>query len=441
MKMNSKFLNFPSIVGIVVLLLVASAQAVVVSQTPASLYDLFPQNTQGTNGIRLQYRAGGTSTYTDLSYGGVYTWWTAGAPYNLPFVIRSGTAGTILAEPSAVAAAGADRDPVIRVLVQGKFNQIRVQGRVRQTGGIMTWYIYKGATNWAAPLWESSFAADFDFEVSCTSGEELFFAVDAGANDTGDHGQWQDVTLTAMPTFFPIGVMPTSVYDLFPKDAQGTNGIQLQRRQPGTSVYTDLQHGGDYIWNSPAYHYSLPFIQRAPGVLGKIPAEPLDDGSTVLDPVMRILLVMDPGVSVVRVQGTAGNGGIWPVLLYIYRGATNWGTPLWQSAGNQSFDFTVNCSSGDELFFAVNAAGGDASDHSYWQDLALSTPPLQIWTAVEVGSYTVTGRWYQVQYVTNVNDTNWLPVGTNILGNGGVMSAFDSTRYSGQRFYRMVPLP
>jgi hypothetical protein len=433
MKSNTKFLNISLTLCSAVLLWTSTAQGVVVSKTTASIYDLFPQNTQGTNGIRLQYRTGGTSTYTDLNYSSDYLWNTTVTSYNLPLVNRTGTAGIIYANPSAVNNMGYDRDPVIRVGVQGKFNRVHIQGTAGQTGGSVIWYIYKGSTNWGSPLWSSSSPASFDFEVDCASGEELFFAVNANGNDIDDQSYWQDIKLTGVG--FPVSAIPTSVYDLFPKNTQGTNGIRLQNRVPGSSTYADMSLIGDYSWGTPAYHYNFPTLARE-GTPGSILAQPYGSGTSV-DSILRVQV--DAACARIHVQGSTTYNS--QAVYYIYKGATNWANPLWAASGPASFDFEVVCEAGDELFFGVNVYN-DLFITTRWLNLTLTElPTLSAYHAVELAWPSVTNFWYQIQYRTNVDSGNWLPLGTNVLGNGTNMCVFDTCRYSNQRFYRLIEVP
>lgn len=421
------------LLGAAVLLCASVASGVNVTRTPAFLYDLFPQNTQGSNGIWLQYRQSGTSTYTDLSYAGDYTWNYPNAHFNLPFLIRSATAGRIVAEPYYV---GVILDPVMRVQVDSKFSRIHVQGTAAKSQGTVTWYIYKGATNWGAPLWQSTGPASFDFEVDCAPGEELFFAINAGGSDADDHSYWQDIRLTAVA--FPITPTPTSVWDLFPINTQGTNGIRLLSRTPGTSTYNTMAYIGDYSWGTPGYHYNFPTLIRE-GPVGQILAQPLGDFNAILNSVLRVQV--DAACARIRVQGATYE--FIDVVFSIYKGATNWASPLWSAgAGDSSFDFAVDCAAGDELFFTVSS-DIDAGKLPRWYNITLTglPPTVGAWPAVEVGWPTVSNRWYQVQCRPVVGPTNWLPFGENILGDGGLMSVFDSCRSNGQRYYRVIELP
>ncbi len=53
----------------------------------------------------------------------------------------------------------------------------------------------------------------------------------------------------------------------------------------------------------------------------------------------------------------------------------------------------------------------------------------------------VTGRAYQVQYKTNLLQTNWSNLGSASFATDGTMSASDSTGPDPQRFYRVVLVP
>ena len=68
----------------------------------------------------------------------------------------------------------------------------------------------------------------------------------------------------------------------------------------------------------------------------------------------------------------------------------------------------------------------------------LAAPCLQIWTAVEIGVATQTGRLYQLQWTPQLSPTQWANFGTQFVGTGYTDYFFDSTRTSGLRFYRFV---
>lgn len=63
---------------------------------------------------------------------------------------------------------------------------------------------------------------------------------------------------------------------------------------------------------------------------------------------------------------------------------------------------------------------------------------VYIWTAVEVGWNTHAGTNYQVQATTNLQSGQWQNFGAVTMGNGTLMTMFDSTRTNSARFYRVV---
>ena len=80
--------------------------------------------------------------------------------------------------------------------------------------------------------------------------------------------------------------------------------------------------------------------------------------------------------------------------------------------------------------------------------LATATnPPPVFQTVVPIAgvvSFTwsaVLGQAYQVQYKTNLFQTNWSNLGSASFATSGAMSASDSTGPDRQRFYRVVLLP
>jgi len=51
------------------------------------------------------------------------------------------------------------------------------------------------------------------------------------------------------------------------------------------------------------------------------------------------------------------------------------------------------------------------------------------------------GKTYQVQYLTNLAQTNWNNLTNSAVAGNSTMSATDSLRASSRRFYRVVQLP
>jgi len=191
----------------------SAAHAVIVTNTPSQICYLIPTNIQGSNGIRLQYRAVGTSDYTDLtSFGGVSDLWgTPGTAYNIPSVGLV-SPGKWRVHPSAVTFAGFDRDTLIRVKIEGSVTSIKIEGGFGSDSSLNCWfYIYKGAGNWASPLWSSDPGGTFSFTTSCQDGDELFFATNAKGNDNNDWAFYQDVTITGLAFQQPIAPPTVSI--------------------------------------------------------------------------------------------------------------------------------------------------------------------------------------------------------------------------------------
>lgn len=191
---------------IIALLLVAitcaavSAQAGVVQPIETKLYDLFPKQQQGENGIYLQYLSPNGS-YTDLVCLGDYVFGTLGTPWNLPAIYRSPYyPESLLAHPTAVTQCGADRDPVIRITLDGGYGAVRVTGSAQTASwGDVRYYIYKGAANYSLPIWNAMGGGSFDLLIDYSDGEELFFATDALGADHNDWANWCAVRFQAVP--------------------------------------------------------------------------------------------------------------------------------------------------------------------------------------------------------------------------------------------------
>lgn len=182
-------------------------RADVVQLTETNLYDLFPQQNQGENGIYLQYRSADGS-YTDLVNLQDYCFGTLGTNWNLPLIKRSSHyPDSIHAHPTAVNAQGYDRDAIIRIVLNGNYGYVRVVGSTQTaSSGDVRYYIYKGAENYNQPIWQQWGNGSFDLLIAYTEGEELFFATDAGETDHYDWANWRSVRFQAVPEPTTIGL-------------------------------------------------------------------------------------------------------------------------------------------------------------------------------------------------------------------------------------------
>ena len=178
------------------------SEAAGIAETDAgSVFDVyanFPRTTNGENGIFLQYLSAGA--YISLPYVQDYQFgiMSTDGRFLVPHVTRGST--NIYAHPSAVIQCGREADTVIRVTIPGSGGQVRVTGIAGVDLGSINFYIYKGADQYSSPLWSGYNGGAFDFSVSYSSGDQLFFAVDAGSNDINDWSWWRDIQLTWIPS-------------------------------------------------------------------------------------------------------------------------------------------------------------------------------------------------------------------------------------------------
>lgn len=171
----------------------------ILQDKPTALYDVFPETTQGKNGVWLQYRTVGTSCYTNMVSFGDYKWMTPNTPWNVPYIMRT-TPGKIRASPAATKQCLFDRDTAIRIGIEGGSTYVRISGQTgNECNTAVSFYIYKGATNWNEPVWVGGRGQSFDLVLLCKNGEELFLATNPDGDDISDWSFWQDVTLCRAP--------------------------------------------------------------------------------------------------------------------------------------------------------------------------------------------------------------------------------------------------
>jgi PKD repeat protein len=168
----------------------------------------FPHVASGENGVYVQILSNGG--YSDLpnvadSY---FEIWDNGFPVpqiaGYTYYSSTPSPNTILAHPSAITQCGLEADAIIRVTIPGIGGQVRVTGNGgMESGGSVRFYIYKGADQYNNPIWEAWNGGSFDFTIPYTSGEQIFFATDAGPDDYSDWAEWTDLILTIEPTSTP----------------------------------------------------------------------------------------------------------------------------------------------------------------------------------------------------------------------------------------------
>jgi hypothetical protein len=191
-----------------------AARGALVQATPVPLWDVFPRNTQGENGIFLQRRDAGTSNYVDLVYTKDFQWMTPDVQFGVPAVFRD-PAPLIFAHPAAVNGTGFDRDAVMSVQLDGSaFPAVHVTGGTT-TGAAKTvgFYIYIGADNWNAPIFESGPGQAIDLTIAYAPGDRLYFATKAIGTDVNAWAKWDNVQITGVPepAAGMCGVMTTAL--------------------------------------------------------------------------------------------------------------------------------------------------------------------------------------------------------------------------------------
>jgi hypothetical protein len=76
--------------------------------------------------------------------------------------------------------------------------------------------------------------------------------------------------------------------------------------------------------------------------------------------------------------------------------------------------------------------------YEYRPDWLLLSPTGMIATAVEYYFVSIPGAFHQVQYSTDLSSSNWFNLDAPVAGDGMEKCAFDSTRGTTARFYRVL---
>ena len=87
---------------------------------------------------------------------------------------------------------------------------------------------------------------------------------------------------------------------------------------------------------------------------------------------------------------------------------------------------------------AVEGAGTTSPSETGTVAPQFAVGPVAIWPAIEIGWESVTGVTYQVQCTTDLISGVWSNIGPAVAGTGTPHSIFDTTRKSGQKYYRVV---
>ena len=173
------------------------------------------------------------------------------------------------------------------------------------------------------------------------------------------------------------------LFDKMPKYNNGENSILLQARTGNT--YTDLGYVpdlGDYWFGTAPTFRHKPSITR--GILPNnqpydklaihaFPSAVIQTGFKA-DTVIRVTI---PGngkfVKISGQTGFEGKSTVSHYRFYIYKGADQFNSPLWESGGGDNFNFNVPYSANDQLFFAVEALDSDDERAPKWKSVVLET--------------------------------------------------------------------
>ena len=99
--------------------------------------------------------------------------------------------------PTAISQVGLEADTIIRITIPGEGGIVQVNGSAGEDQGNVRFYIFKGEENYNNPLWSSWDGGVFNLSVPYSSGDQLFFATDAGGNDVNDWAYWSGIQLFA----------------------------------------------------------------------------------------------------------------------------------------------------------------------------------------------------------------------------------------------------
>ncbi len=81
---------------------------------------------------------------------------------------------------------------------------------------------------------------------------------------------------------------------------------------------------------------------------------------------------------------------------------------------------------------------GGLVDMGAYETTSILDQTISIWSAIEITWPSSSNVSYQVQSTTNLSTSNWINLGNPIIGNGSVMSVFDSARSKNANFYRLI---
>jgi hypothetical protein len=124
-------------------------------------------------------------------------------------------------------------------------------------------------------------------------------------------------------------------------------------------------------------------------------------------------------------------------MIYSTNGVFSWATSLAQNPG--VFSFTIRVSDNgtpplsDEKSFTITVMG--PAGPFRLNSLSIAEGKFGFTWNTEVG------KKYQAQYKNDLNDPDWLVLGTEISGDGTSVAVTNAVGTSSQRFFRVIQLP
>jgi serine/threonine protein kinase len=227
------------------------------------------------------------------------------------------------------------------------------------------------------------------------------------------------------------------LFDKMPKYSNGENSILLQSRTGNT--YTDLSYiskSGDYWFGTIGTYKWKPKITRGiqPNnqpydklAIYAWPSGVVQTGYKA-DTIIRVTI---PGNGkFVKISGQAaldGQSTTSHYRFYIYKGADQYKNPLWESVGvggtGGYFNFNVNYSATDQIFFAVEALDSDDELGPKWKSVVLETftdqPPAGnsgLTSTVTTSQSTPSSQTNTTVLPYQTNTTGFLPTGSTTGG-------------------------
>lgn len=156
----------------------------------------------------------------------------------------------------------------------------------------------------------------------------------------------------------------TRILDYFPKNANGQYDITLQARDRTGGTYYDMDYMNDYRFAYTPHIYDVPAVNITDFEAEDMFAHP----ENTKDAIIKVTLNGDYGQIVIN--GTTRMTGAGSARFYIYKGAANWNSPLWQANNDSTINaLQVNYTNGEELFFGTDSLGNDMSDWAVWRGM------------------------------------------------------------------------